>query len=216
MMGDPATTAWYLRPLVEWVRNRGIKACEAKALDVASRTMLQKPFANVGGGSVTRWPNALCVDAKHERDLDFNTCPLPFADGSLGMVICEQVIEHLHNTTFFLSELARILMPGGALLLATENLASLPNLFALVLQRAPFSTQAVCGSFVGGWKDGPAGFQGDGVPPNHPTFSGVRGHVRVLTNGQTRALLEQAGFQVREQHGYGGNHYVLFVAQKTI
>lgn len=105
-------------------------------------------------------------------------------------------------------------MPGGHLLLSTENLASIPNIFALLLQRAPFSTQALCGKFIGGWKDGPAGEE-DKVVNNHPTYAGVHGHVRVMTTGQLQSLLLHNGFDIKSKHGYGGNHYILFHATKS-
>lgn len=215
MILDTTKTAWWIRPMVETVRNVGITACERKALEIASTLRLIGPMANIGGGRNARWPNAECVDAMHDPEMDFNTRPLPFERESLGLVVCEQVIEHLHNTTWFLGELWQVLKPGGHLLLSTENLASLPNIFALLCQRAPFSTQAVCGQFIGGWKDGPAGYK-DGVQPHQPIFSGVRGHVRVCTVGQLKALLKNAGFNLRSKHGYGGNHYVLFHAQKSM
>lgn len=206
---DKTKTKWYIRPIVEAVRNHGINACEAMALDIASGLLLKGQAANIGGGMNKRWPLAVCSDAMHEPDLDFNTRPLPFDTSSLGLVVCEQVIEHLHNTTWFLSELRRVLKVGGSLLISTENLVSLPNLFAMLLQRAPFSTQALCGQFLGGWKDGPTGHE-DGVNPNHPTYSGVHGHVRVMTVGQLKELFRLAGFKLLSKHGYGGNHYVLF------
>ncbi len=210
---DGTKTKWWIRPIVEAVRNYGINACESRSTSIASGIVLKGPIVNVGGGRNARWPNAVCVDAMHDPDLDFNTKPLPFESESLGIVVCEQVIEHLHNTTWFLSEIRRILMPGGSLLLSTENLASLPNLFALLCQRAPFSTQALCGQFLGGWKDGPAGYP-DGINPNHPTYAGVHGHVRVMTVGQIKLLLALQGFQLISKHGYGGNHYVLFHSVK--
>ncbi len=208
---DKTKTKWYIRPLVEGVRNYGINACEKKAQELAF--CCKGDAVNIGGGKNKRWENLKCIDAMHEKDLDFNTKPLPFADNSCGLIVCEQVIEHLHNTTYFLSELYRILAPGGMLLLSTENLASLPNLFALILQRAPFSTQALCGSFLGGWKDGPAGYD-DGVETNHPTYAGVHGHVRVMTTNQLKALFKNQGFSIEGKYGYGGNHYILFNLSK--
>lgn len=200
-----------MRRLTRLVRDHGINGCEAAALDIASRMILNGPILNVGGGVNGRWRNAECVDAMHDPELDFNTKPLPVETKSLGLVVCEQVIEHLHNTTFFLSELFRVLRVRGQLLISTENLVSLPNLFAMLCQRAPFSTQAVCGQFVGGWKHGPAGDNfGAGTNPSHPAFAGVRGHVRVMTVGQIFRLLTDAGFEVIEKRGFGFNHYVLF------
>ena len=50
--------------------------------------------------------------------------PFPFANARFHVVALNQVIEHIRNLDLFVSELARILHPGGHLLLATPNLAS--------------------------------------------------------------------------------------------
>ncbi len=203
-----------IQPLVNIVRDYGINGCEAKAQALAIGKV---KIANIGGGRDSpRWSSAEFVDALKTPDLDFNTCKLPFKDNTFDLVVCEQVIEHLHNTTFFLEELYRITKEDGYLILSTENLASLPNLFALLCQRAPFSTQAVCGKFIGGWKDGDAGYGIDHVKTNHSTFSGVKGHVRVMTTGQVKILLKLSGFKLLSKYGFGFNHYILFYAQKIV
>lgn len=211
MYAEQALSSLCLNPIIGSIRTRGISACEAKAVEIAESLLNRGRVANIGGGRNARWPMAVCADAAHDMELDFNTKPLPFDSESIGLAVCEQVIEHLHNTTWFLSELQRILEPGGNLLLSTENLASIPNLLALALQRAPFSTQPICGKFVGGWKDGPAGYAKT-VSSNSPIYSGIFGHVRVMTVGQIRDLLYAAGFQVQNKWGFSCNHYVLFHA----
>jgi len=50
---------------------------------------------------------------------------LPFADGSFGVVIIKHVVEHLPHPGKAFAELGRVMAPGGALILATPNLASL-------------------------------------------------------------------------------------------
>ena len=50
---------------------------------------------------------------------------LPFADASFGVVIIKHVVEHLPHPAKAISELGRVLAPGGTLILATPNLASL-------------------------------------------------------------------------------------------
>ncbi len=50
---------------------------------------------------------------------------LPFADASFGVVIIKHVVEHLQDPALAISELGRVLAPGGILLLATPNLGSL-------------------------------------------------------------------------------------------
>ncbi len=46
---------------------------------------------------------------------------LPFADGSFDVVLCTQVIEHLLAPGAGVDELARVLRPGGTLVLTTDS-----------------------------------------------------------------------------------------------
>lgn len=46
---------------------------------------------------------------------------LPFADETFDLVICVQVIEHLVDPQLGIQELARVLRPGGVLVLTTDN-----------------------------------------------------------------------------------------------
>jgi SAM-dependent methyltransferase len=56
-------------------------------------------------------------------DLEFRLAaidgPLPFADASFALVWCSEVIEHIADTAAWLSEVRRVLAPGGRLLLTT-------------------------------------------------------------------------------------------------
>ena len=49
--------------------------------------------------------------------------PCPVGDSSFDAITALDVIEHLFDTDIFLSELHRILVPGGHLIVATPNLA---------------------------------------------------------------------------------------------
>ncbi|MGV8873493.1 MAG: class I SAM-dependent methyltransferase [Rhodococcus sp. (in: high G+C Gram-positive bacteria)] len=46
---------------------------------------------------------------------------LPFADGSIDIVVNFQVIEHLWDQGAFLAEVHRVLTPGGTLMISTPN-----------------------------------------------------------------------------------------------
>ena len=63
-------------------------------------------------------------------DLDL---PLPFADASFELVHCGDGIEHLENPMRALRELARVLAPGGTLVLTTPNYASLERRLRFLL-----------------------------------------------------------------------------------
>ena len=50
-----------------------------------------------------------------------NLVSLPYADASFDAVVSLQVIEHLHSPQEFLAECARVLAPGGVLIISTPN-----------------------------------------------------------------------------------------------
>ncbi len=49
---------------------------------------------------------------------------LPFRDGEFDHVLCVEGVEHMESTHHLARELARVLKPGGSLLLTTPNLMS--------------------------------------------------------------------------------------------
>lgn len=51
--------------------------------------------------------------------INFNTDKLPYADNSFDIVFTKSVIEHIANTEHFLSELKRVLKPGGKIIVLT-------------------------------------------------------------------------------------------------
>jgi SAM-dependent methyltransferase len=55
--------------------------------------------------------------------LDFDRDAMPFATGELDAVVCFETIEHLEFPERLLGEFARILRPGGLLLLSFPNAA---------------------------------------------------------------------------------------------
>lgn len=78
------------------------------------------------------------------------TQTLPLEDDSADLVLCQEGIEHLPDQAHAISELARILKPGGRLLLTTPNISNLrARLTALVTESdqihrlPPDSTEAI-------------------------------------------------------------------------
>ena len=46
---------------------------------------------------------------------------LPFADGSIDVVACGELIEHMEDPAAFVNELARVCKPGGYVIISTLN-----------------------------------------------------------------------------------------------
>jgi len=57
---------------------------------------------------------------------------LPFADGSFDLVLCAETIEHVRDVQVLLSEVRRVLRPGGRLAVTTPAHGRLTGLDVLV------------------------------------------------------------------------------------
>jgi SAM-dependent methyltransferase len=113
--------------------------------------------------------------AVHVGDLDAG---LPYPDDSFETVHSNQVIEHVRFTDVFLSEIRRVLKPGGIACLSTNNLASWHNIAALVMGFQPFPMHVSDQLTVGN----PIHFDRDKPHPDRG-----RAHLRMFTG---RALTE--------------------------
>jgi SAM-dependent methyltransferase len=82
---------------------------------------LARAGASPGGVDVAR--AALARAQARHPGLDFRPAPidgpLPLEDGSFELVWASEVIEHVADTARWLSEVRRVLVPGGRLLLTT-------------------------------------------------------------------------------------------------
>lgn len=55
--------------------------------------------------------------------------PLPFADASFDWLVSTEVIEHVPGIADYVAEFARVLRPGGQLLVTTPDITSIPSSF---------------------------------------------------------------------------------------
>lgn len=68
--------------------------------------------------------------ASRYRSAEFAVADLhrvPLADSSVDWIVCLQVIEHLENAHTFVREAARVLGPGGTLIVSTPNRLTFPS-----------------------------------------------------------------------------------------
>ncbi len=118
----------HLRAYDEAVR----RAAGRDVLDVGCNTGYGTiRFAPVAGRVVGVDVSPLAIEAARERALDgrpefiqTSGFELPFPAGSFDLVTSFQVLEHVPDATAFLRELARVLRPGGIVILATPNAAT--------------------------------------------------------------------------------------------
>ncbi len=94
-----------------------LDAAELTAADVSSVALERARTRLAGARVVELEPDAL----------------LPFVDGSFDLVLAAETIEHVRDVQLLLSEIRRVLAPGGELALTT------PATLALVRPEDPFS-----------------------------------------------------------------------------
>jgi len=100
------------------------------------------------------------------RDIDKE---LPFESVFFDCVIAAEIIEHVYDTDRFLSEIRRVLKPGGLLVLSTPNIACLTNRVKLLF----------------------------GKYPRYAEYrAGGAGHIRVYTSFAIRDQIRENGFTV--------------------
>jgi len=95
---------------------------------------------------------------------------LPFMDAAFATVVAAEVIEHVFDTQAVVTELARVLRPGGWLVVTTPNLVALSGRAQLLLGRSPHNVEF------------------DASP-------GTSGHIRYLTFDTLETLLRGAGLR---------------------
>lgn len=133
---------------------------------------------------------------------------LPFADGSFTVVTTMDVLEHLIDPKTHLCEIYRVLKNGGYAIIATPNLASWHNIYALLIGRQPFSGPNITTMLDG--EISPVQFlhrreyglstEPETIPDPEPE---LHRHLVVTAYRSLLELLRSTGFKVESAEGYG-------------
>jgi 2-polyprenyl-3-methyl-5-hydroxy-6-metoxy-1,4-benzoquinol methylase len=102
---------------------------------------------------------------------------LPFPDGAFDAVTCLETIEHLEDQFTFARECARVLAPGGRLLITTPNILSLASRWQYF--------------WTGFFPLAPR-------PMKEHTRAPVHDHIHLLTYYELRYILRTAGFTIED------------------
>lgn len=93
---------------------------------------LRGPFSSCIGVDAVRYEGLPPEVEFHAADLDTTGLPLP--DAAVDAAAAVEVIEHLENPRAFVRELARIVRPGGWVVVTTPNQLSALSLLTLVVK----------------------------------------------------------------------------------
>lgn len=140
----------------------------------------------------------------------------PFPNESFDVIISNQVIEHMVNIDNFISEIYRLLKPGGYCVISTENLAGWHNIGALVLGHQDFSHNLISKKHVGNpfsihfgektsaWEKKALSNDGDSMYP----------HIKIATYRSLINIFKTFNFTFIQ--GKGSGYYPLFGALGTL
>ncbi len=97
-------------------------------------------FGIDGNPSPLRSSKELGIET-HQLDLEKDKFPFP--DNFFSIIIANQVLEHIKQIFWVMSEIHRVLLKKGILIIGVPNLASLHDRFALLAGIQPFTIKVV-------------------------------------------------------------------------
>jgi len=101
---------------------------------------------------------------------------LPYADGSFSVIVCLDVLEHVHDLATTIKEITRVLAPGGIFVFDTINRTLLARMILIWI--------------------GERFFQQSGIVP------GLHDYSRFIKPNELQTLITQNGLKIREISGF--------------
>lgn len=134
ILGKPALKAWY----------EGVYARWAQALSLVPSQGLVVELGAGAGFAKERIPGLLSTDTLAYEGLDqvADAQAMPWADGELRAIFALNVFHHLPDVSRFLSEVERVLRPGGILLLTDQHPGPVAAPILRYAHHEPFDPQA--------------------------------------------------------------------------
>lgn len=104
------------------------------------------------------------------------TCKIPFDDKSIDMIFATEIVEHLTNPRYMLSEAYRVLKLSGIIIITTDNVSRIGSIFKLLIGRSNYDRLMPLGysNLEDEW----------------------RPHFREYSTDELRTLLHETGFKV--------------------
>ncbi len=137
------------------------------------RRLLDSPFEGWGADIA---PHPAIPEEAAFTLADMNE-PLPFDDGDFDAVVSIEGIEHIRRPFDFVNECARILKPGGLLILTTPNISALRSRWRWLL----------------------TGFHHKGAWPLVENDPLPRHHINLLSYPQIRYIFHTAGLRIEHR-----------------
>jgi SAM-dependent methyltransferase len=145
--GREIVRAWARAALSQAGDSRDLRVldvgCGPGADLVSIRAATTQPLELVGIESHPLWAATAESNGIDVFPLDVEREALPLDDRSVDFAIANQVLEHTKDVFWIVSEVHRVLRPGGHFCIGVPNLASLHNRLLLLLGEQPSSIEVV-------------------------------------------------------------------------
>lgn len=157
--------------------------------------LVSKKFRNVRAKGIDLSKKEVDLAKKLHRDVilgDFENEGIKLKPESVDIIFAGEVIEHVYDPDFFLSEANKALKKGGYLMMTTPNLCAWFNRILMIFGIQPLFLEPSTKSKL----------IGAGILKKFKKESQPVGHVRIFTLEALKDLLKENGYQLLTVKGY--------------